>query len=334
MPLRRAWCLWEIYSTLSFSHAQLSVCMSDAEMASFHRALVEEFDSILTSLCTIDAETAEAGSQKDLDMIFAAVRTLDGGFDTLNTVVMEQMREWLIDSMLRALAGLGLKFVAKPLDYRVCCNASGEIDSDDDEFEEACTCDDSSVPGSDLRLSFGNWYRSEAGTPQDRSICQEHYAGLGRMQKRRWKAVNGVQDLGAQAELFQEQKHELVGDVHGGPEKEAEAAALLIATSNLLGEMNQGERADVAWEDEPGVRKAYEIYMRLYGPNHVRTSDATLALANRTSALDDDQEFVMLQRTLQVRKELLPANSPKIAEALKFMGTCSGQIFVYNYVVA
>jgi hypothetical protein len=67
VPLRRAWCLWEIYSTLSFPHAQLSVCMSDAEMSSFHRALIEEFDSILLSLCCIDAETAEAGSKQDLD---------------------------------------------------------------------------------------------------------------------------------------------------------------------------------------------------------------------------------------------------------------------------
>ena len=58
VPLRRAWCLWEIYSTLKES-AQLSVWMSEVEMGSFHRALVEEFDSVLTSLCTIDAETAE-----------------------------------------------------------------------------------------------------------------------------------------------------------------------------------------------------------------------------------------------------------------------------------
>jgi hypothetical protein len=31
-------------------------------------------DSVITSLCTIDAETAEAGSEQDLAMIFAAVR--------------------------------------------------------------------------------------------------------------------------------------------------------------------------------------------------------------------------------------------------------------------
>ena len=94
-PLRRAWCLWEIYSTLC-TKAKLSVCMSDAEMADFHRALVEEVDNVISALCTIDAETAEAGSKKDLDMIFSAVRTLDGGFQMLNSTVMEQMRGWLV----------------------------------------------------------------------------------------------------------------------------------------------------------------------------------------------------------------------------------------------
>ena len=46
-------------------------------------------------LCLIDAETAEAGSKKDLDMIFAAVRTLDGGFHTLNAAVLAQMRQMI-----------------------------------------------------------------------------------------------------------------------------------------------------------------------------------------------------------------------------------------------
>ena len=86
MPLRRAWCLWEIYSTLG-TKAKLSVCMSETEMSDFKRALIESVESVVNSLCTIDAETAEAGSQKDLDMIFAAVRTLEGGFQVSILVV-------------------------------------------------------------------------------------------------------------------------------------------------------------------------------------------------------------------------------------------------------
>ena len=61
VPLRRAWCLWEIYSTLG-EKAKLSVCMSETENADFHRALVEDFESVLTSLSAIDAETAEVSA--------------------------------------------------------------------------------------------------------------------------------------------------------------------------------------------------------------------------------------------------------------------------------
>jgi hypothetical protein len=73
VPLRRAWCLWEIYNTLG-RRAALSVCMSDTESSDFHRALVDEFEGVVAALCTIDAEQAEAGSPADREMIFEAVR--------------------------------------------------------------------------------------------------------------------------------------------------------------------------------------------------------------------------------------------------------------------
>ena len=80
-------------------------------------------------------------------MIFAAVRTLNGGFQTLNITVMEQMRGWLIESMGRALAELGLRFVAKPVAYRVPCVASWTDGFEDSRvielelFEKPCLAD-------------------------------------------------------------------------------------------------------------------------------------------------------------------------------------------------
>ena len=51
----------------------------------------------------------------------SADRTLDGGFHTLNATVLEQMRGWLIDSMVNALQMTGLRFEALPVEYRNCC---------------------------------------------------------------------------------------------------------------------------------------------------------------------------------------------------------------------
>ena len=326
VPLRRAWCLWEIFSTLS-KKARLSVCMSESEMQSFHGALVEEFDSVLTSLCTIDAETAEAGSKKDLDMIFAAVRTLEGGFQTLNATVMEQMREWLIESMRRALAPLGLRFEAIPVTYRVACAASGAAITDSrvmDLFEEPCECCYFPMTGEDRRITFGNWYRMGAGTKEDVSICANHYQELSRLQKRKWKAVKSVADLGAQADLFAEREFELVGELRGSPEEAAQAASLLIAGSKLIGEMNA---VDIqAWNDEAACRKAQSIRMDLFGRNDPRTAEAICELSKTSGSWngDDDintrQEYRLLVEALEIRKATLPEDHVDIADSLKFLG--------------
>jgi len=64
---------------------------------------------------TCDRCCEQAGSKKDLDMIFAAVRTLEGGFQTLNATVLEEMRQWLITSMMQSLAALGLRVETLPV---------------------------------------------------------------------------------------------------------------------------------------------------------------------------------------------------------------------------
>lgn len=320
VPLRRAWCLWEIYSTLK-EKAQLSVCMAEVEMQDFHRALVADVDSCITSLCTIDAETAEAGSQNDLDMIFAAVRSLSGGFQTLNTTVMHEMREWLIESVLRALDALGVRFQAKPLRYRDACQASGEDTVEDTRVrhlvEHPCKCDYDPESGVDQRLSFGNWYRTGAGTKDDMSLCAEHYQELSRMQKRDWKPINSVDDLGEQAEFFAQREYELIDELRGDPEEAARCASLLIAGSRLLGEMNQAETH--LWDDLAAARKVHAIRMELFGRDDARTAEASCELA-KNSGVPVEEQYNLLVEALKVRKATLPQHHPAIADSLKFMG--------------
>jgi tetratricopeptide (TPR) repeat protein len=318
VPLRRAWCLWEIYSTLS-TEAELSVTMSNSENVAFHRALLEDVDAVVTALCTIDAETAEAGSPSDLEMIFAAVRSLDGGFQTLNATVMEKMRSWLMDSMVRELAALGLRFEPLPVDYRYCCAVS---DDDKDDWPSAfqplflkgCGCDDD---GEDTRLSFGNWYRTGAGTKDDASICAAHYGELSFMQKRRWKAIKEVADLGKDAELFSERRYGLVGEIQGGDQAEATAASLLLAGTRLACEVSAID--SIAWDETEAARKAVRLRTKLYGECDVRTSTAMLELS-RSIDVQDDEEYELLIKGLEIRNKLLPANDPLIGNSLHFIG--------------
>ena len=45
----------------------------------------------------------------------ASARTLEGGFQTLNATVLEEMRQWLITSMMQSLAALGLRVETLPV---------------------------------------------------------------------------------------------------------------------------------------------------------------------------------------------------------------------------
>jgi hypothetical protein len=148
---------------------------------------VNEFQSVIDAICKIDAEQAEAGSQKDRDMIFEAVRTLPGGFHTLNVTVLGQMRRWLLNSTTVALAELGLKVKPRPLDYRChCVEPECEYGAEQDSYENA---------GAEKFLSFGNWHRCSPGTKDEQNICNEHYFALGRLKKMPYKNISCVADL-------------------------------------------------------------------------------------------------------------------------------------------
>jgi hypothetical protein len=280
VPLRRAWCLWEIYSTLT-TQAKLSVCMSNAQNADFRRALVESADAVVSSLCTIDAETAEAGSKKDLDMIFAAVRTLEGGFQTLNVTVMQEMRSWILASVQQALAEVGLRFETLPTEYKICC-AAETLDTVElsEMFECGCDCHDGEeLEGRDQRLTFGNWYMRQKSGDAEMSICAEHYQQLSRMQKRKFKAVACVEDLGtgAEADFYAVRKTVLRGEVKQG--QEAIAASILCAGTDLKDGLEaEHVGSGHAWDDDAALRMALALRVKVYGDEHILTAEPRVRL--------------------------------------------------------
>lgn len=318
VPLRRAWCLWEIYSTLR-TEATLSVCMSDAETIDFHRALIESVDSVVRSLCTIDAETAEAGSQKDLDMIFAAVRTLDGGFQTLNVTVLQEMREWLLASISRALGQVGLHFEMLPDQYRICCSAADDLDDLElqEMFEDSCDCHDAYADedgNGDNRLSFGNWYHRRAGRKSEMHICSDHYKELSRMQKRQFKAITCSADLGDEADMYKVKTIVLHGSVVPG--KEEQAASILIAGSELVDELDAEDT--YLWHPKRALKKALDLRVHAFGERDLRTAEAMHQFALMED-LELDDCFDMLAKALEIRKASLPQDHPDIGESVLSM---------------
>jgi len=101
-PLTRAWCLWEIVSTVN-TKADFQVLMSPWNQDTFAIALMEECDRIAGKLCKVDLRQAEACSKSDEANIKKAVEN-SAGFEEVNKKVIGIMREWMTRCGRKSLA--------------------------------------------------------------------------------------------------------------------------------------------------------------------------------------------------------------------------------------
>eukprot|EP00808_Paulinella_micropora_P000346 g22476.t1 len=107
LPLTRSWCLWEIFCTRD-TGATFEICLPQAEAKDFESALLNDFDSIVASLCQIDVNKAQAFKKEDQEKILALVEGQGGGAHETNKAVLAQMRAWLAQAgrdTLRAREG-------------------------------------------------------------------------------------------------------------------------------------------------------------------------------------------------------------------------------------
>ena len=104
IPLTRAWCLWELYCTVS-TGSKFEVCFGPAERAAFEQALFDPehggFGRVMASLSMIDVSKAEAGNPADLSMIVGAARQVVGGLAGLNNEAVSQIRRWCLSEVRR-----------------------------------------------------------------------------------------------------------------------------------------------------------------------------------------------------------------------------------------
>eukprot|EP00808_Paulinella_micropora_P003026 g47567.t1 len=94
LPLTRSWCFWEIFCTQD-TGTTFEICLSQAEAKDFENALLNDFDSIVASLCQIDVNKAQAFKKQNQEKILALVEGKGGGAHETNKAVLAQMRAWL-----------------------------------------------------------------------------------------------------------------------------------------------------------------------------------------------------------------------------------------------
>ncbi|XRB16584.1 EF-hand domain-containing protein [Pseudoscourfieldia marina] len=110
IPLTRAWCIWEILSTIDDRKAKLEICLPAVEQTSFADFLVEEgAGEVTVKMVGMDVQRAEAWKKEDRDAILNAVEMYPGGPSEVNKLIKDQMRSWVVESAVSALGTLDKK---------------------------------------------------------------------------------------------------------------------------------------------------------------------------------------------------------------------------------
>ena len=89
-PLSRVWCLLEVFTAMQ-EGAELVMCLSSAEQASFAEKLAKNQADVHRALEAVDAEKAEATVASDREMIFEMIRR-SKGFAHFNTTIRDALR--------------------------------------------------------------------------------------------------------------------------------------------------------------------------------------------------------------------------------------------------
>jgi tetratricopeptide (TPR) repeat protein len=93
-PLRRTWCLFEVYCTIE-TKCSLEIITSSAEEVKLTKAIECDFTALNKELMAILFEKSVSSLKADGDAMYGVIeRSI--GFDGVNSMIMEQVRQWLL----------------------------------------------------------------------------------------------------------------------------------------------------------------------------------------------------------------------------------------------
>ena len=73
-PIKRCWCLFEIFNSLEESEVKFSINLPRAEVAELKSGIIKDAGCVIQALSDIQAEKAEAKSELDKEMIFDVIK--------------------------------------------------------------------------------------------------------------------------------------------------------------------------------------------------------------------------------------------------------------------
>lgn len=170
IPLTRAWCLYEMFSTLSAPEVRFDIVLPDAELARLRTAvqLDDGHNAVMDAMVEVKAEEAECHDPADQEMIHTAVKSLDGGFHRVNVDVKTKLRCWILDRLKAMVATEGENADSDPILHAALCNNVGYI-----------LCDHHKFPAAKAMLQQAVAIRErELGTTHPETAASYHFLGL------------------------------------------------------------------------------------------------------------------------------------------------------------
>ena len=103
LPVRRAWCLFEIANAIAESKVKFTINLPTSQIESMSSAVLKDSECLVQALTDIQAEKADATSKDDLKMIFDVIEKSDGGFSYVNEQVKKSLRSWYMGRLRELL---------------------------------------------------------------------------------------------------------------------------------------------------------------------------------------------------------------------------------------
>ena len=99
-PIRRAWCLFEIFNALDERDVKLEIGLLSNEIEEMRVAVINSSDCQINALTDIQAQKAEAKVEEDRKLIFDVIKRSEGGFAHVNQQVKKGLRQWYVETLL------------------------------------------------------------------------------------------------------------------------------------------------------------------------------------------------------------------------------------------
>ena len=99
--MTRGWCVFELWNAIKLGRdrCNIQIILAPEDKAAFHdriNADGSDAGAIDEALANVKSEEAEAFSQDDLDRIHKFIRSLPGGFTTLDSTIKHHLRRWFV----------------------------------------------------------------------------------------------------------------------------------------------------------------------------------------------------------------------------------------------